>query len=73
MSKKKSKNREIKHVVVPFTHPELWKIDWPYVDYYDESKANYKCPHCGGEFNYPARKDDKYVCPFCGKEMLGLT
>jgi DNA-directed RNA polymerase subunit RPC12/RpoP len=39
---------------------------------YTENNYNFKCPHCGGEFNFPSKKDGVYVCPFCGKKMEGF-
>ena len=41
------------------------------------TQYNYKCPECGGEFNYPAVEygcgtDSTYKCPFCGKKMEGM-
>lgn len=37
------------------------------------SHYNYRCGKCGGEFNMPIRKDNKWYCPFCGAEMLGMN
>ena len=45
---------------------------WLYPYCYPQSGCNYKCPQCGGEFNYPSFKNGRNYCPFCGEEMKGL-
>lgn len=45
---------------------------------FPESRFNYKCPDCHGEFNTPAYEMISFTgsgnpkCPWCGKEMKGL-
>jgi len=41
--------------------------------FYTNPNYNYRCPKCGGEFNLPACKDNKWYCPFCGVEMVGMN
>lgn len=56
-------------------------MEQPIIPFCYKTQYNYKCPHCGGEFNTPCRldtfsmtaKDVRYVCPFCGYDMIGLN
>ena len=43
----------------------------------DNTRYNYKCPECNGEFNQPACLNTTstvpiYRCPFCGFKMEGM-
>lgn len=46
-----------------------WKATAPY-SMPVERGYNYKCPKCGGEFNYPSIDSNNIKhCPFCGESM----